>query len=198
MVITIDDLQWGDLDSAAFMKRLLVTPTPPSLLLIANYRSEDIDTSPFLQSWRASLGMATKLDIHEVALHPLTVSESKELAVRLLSVASVPADQRAEAIAMESQGSPFLIDRFARHGHLEADHIGLATVSQILGDQLTVLPSGIRQLLELIAVAGQPIACGTANAAVGLQRDSQWELAHLVAERFVRIRDTRGPIQVEP
>ncbi len=198
VVITIDDLQWGDLDSAAFMKRLLVTPTPPSLLLIASYRSEEVDTSPFLQTWRSVLEVATQLDIHEVALDPLTVSESTELAIRLLAHGSPPAHRRAEAIAIESQGSPFLIDQFARHGGLESNSAGLSTISQIVGGQLAVLPPHTRQLLELIAVAGQPIACGVANAAAGLPRDSQWELTQLVTERFVRVRDTRGPRQVEP
>ena len=197
VVITIDDLQWGDLDSAAFLKRLLVTASPPSWLFIASYRSDDVETSPFLQSWRALLSASTRLDQHDVAIRPLTASEARELAIHLIGQRGLAGDERAAVIARESEGSPFLIDQFSRHWQLETARPESATISQIVGEQLSALPLHIRQLLEVIAVAGQPIACGAANAAVGLPRDSHAELAHLVVERCVRIRDTRGPRQVE-
>ena len=56
LVVSIDDFQWGDSDSAALLAELLLPPDPPVLLLLASFRSEDEATSPILQQFLRTPG----------------------------------------------------------------------------------------------------------------------------------------------
>ena len=185
MLITIDDLQWGDLDSAAFLRRLLCADEPPSMLLVACYRAEEVETSTFLQSWRSVLA-ATKADVSDVTVEPLSHAESMELLSRLLSPGDIAAT-RIDAIAAESEGSPFLIDQLARHPILSEEDIGVVpNIVQVITERLAVLPPNAERLLEVIAVAGQPISFQTANIAAGLDPFDALGVSSLVADHLVQ------------
>ncbi len=183
LILYIDDLQWGDQDSARLLRDVLRPPDAPVLLLLGCYRSEDEQASPFLRSLlqgQAGEGPGVAPRVVEVA--PLSLDESRALAQALLGAGGEP----AEAIARESGGSPFFVQELAQHAAAGgAAGAGGVPLDEVLGARVERLPADARLLLEVVAVAGRPLAAALACRAAGLAgvpRGAQTALhsAHLI------------------
>ena len=185
LVLFIDDLQWGDLDSGALLADLVRPPNAPHLLLIGTYRLEDSDSRVFLRNVLPQLRQAA--DTRDIDVGELTPDESLQLALAMTGGNDAAAAARARVIAEESGGSPFFIDGLARYadeggGAVRLEHVIDARVSQ--------LPDAARHLLELAALTGQPLDLGVAAAASIVEGDQQQTLRLLQVRRLAR---TRGP-----
>ncbi|HEU5059069.1 MAG TPA: protein kinase, partial [Kofleriaceae bacterium] len=120
LVLAIDDLQWGDLDSTSILVDLLHPPDPPAMLLLLSYRSEDAEGSQavrqLIEGCRAP--GAGAVDVREIEVGALASDEAQELALALLGreVDGAESGQArlAGAIGRESGGNPFLIDQLVR------------------------------------------------------------------------------------
>jgi tetratricopeptide (TPR) repeat protein len=188
LVLFIDDLQWGDLDSGALLADLVRPPYAPRLLLVGAYRSEEAETSAFLQTVVPALGQAA--DTRDVDVGELTQDESIRLALAITRGQNTRAVARARAIAAESGGSPFFIDGLARY----ADEGGGAVrLEQVIDARVSQLPYAARHLLELAAIAGQPLDLWVATAASTVEGDQAQMLRLLQARRLARTRGTEYP-----
>jgi Predicted ATPase len=107
LVLFLDDLQWGDRDSAQLVGELLRPPQAPALLLIGTYRPEEADESPFLTEFRKLRDDRVFGEVRELGLDELQPDEAEDLA-RAVAGAGASAE-RIEAIAREAAGSPFFI-----------------------------------------------------------------------------------------
>src|SRR5262249_30641808 len=117
LVLAIDDLQWGDVDSAVLLSDLLGSPPAPVLLFIGCFRSEDAERSPFLKELRKSIraGCWAGLDHRELAVESLPQSEARELALVLLGHDDAVSRAQAHMVARESGGNPLFIDELIKH-----------------------------------------------------------------------------------
>jgi eukaryotic-like serine/threonine-protein kinase len=192
VVVCIDDLQWGDVDSAALLADLVRGPDAPAIFWLASCREEETSTSPLLKKLAQLRQSALRdVEVHELALGPLDAPEARQLAAALLQEVSGDA-RRAETIATESGGSPFFVQELARRGGDGQQELG-ALVSL----RTAALEGAARRILEVLAVAARPVKveCLAAAAAVGDElRDA---LSRLRAERLVRGRESESDQLIE-
>jgi len=195
VVIAIDDLQWGDGDSALLLADLLRPPDAPPLLVVGCYRTEEAGTSPFLVEMLriAPPSGARDLDVRDVALGPLGSDEARALAQALLGEGT-PARARgalAAEIARESGGNPYFIDELVEHVRETGAETtkGGVSLEEVLRDRVARMPAAARRLLAALAVAGRPVPPRVAVKAAALEaEEGQAALAALEAARLVRVR----------
>jgi serine/threonine protein kinase/tetratricopeptide (TPR) repeat protein len=193
VVICIDDLQWGDLDSALLINELLGQAWAPGLFVLGTYRTEDAETSPCLG---ALLDGPPRrgMERRQLRVEPLSIGDARRLAGELLEDHGLENRDQAAAIARESGGSPLFVYELVAYLQggdgltklpSSADDISL---EYMLRRRLSRVPADTAHLLEIIAVAGQPLLEVDAFAAANLPRRDPGILAFLRSARLVRTR----------
>ncbi len=204
VAIFIDDVQWGDSDSAALLVELVRQPAAPPLLLVMTHRTEDSAGSAFLADVRAR--WPEDAEMREIAIGPLEEADAKRLALAFMGSEDKLAQKTAEGIASEARGSPFLLEELARSASVyhqlalagAPSAIGSLTLDQLLGERAAILPDDARRLLELVVVGGRPLPVETVAAAANIGDAAIQVVALLRARRFVRAGLRNGIEIVEP
>jgi tetratricopeptide (TPR) repeat protein len=185
VLLHIDDLQWSDADSILLLEYLLAPPSPPPILLVACFRSEEISSNPFL---------ATLLDARhakrprQVRVDALSPAETARLARQLLD--SETGNQHVDAIVRESAGNPFLVEELVRYAVIarheqRADPSGIS-LGEMLEERVARLPAGSRPFLEALAIAAGPTAAVVIRDVAGMIGDERPLVAALQAEHLLR------------
>ena len=201
LVIVIDALQWGDVDSAELLEAVLRPPDAPPLLFIAAYRSEGAETSPFVQAFRA------RVEARDLNVEPLQPAESRELALQLLGRSVSDPDAVASLVAEESGGSPFFINELVRAFVMAKASIPTlqrggrqdreSTIREVLQVRLQSLDPPALALLQMIAVHARPILRAPLHRALS-GGEFEKTLTTLAAQHLIRTRETPEGETVEP
>jgi predicted Ser/Thr protein kinase len=183
LAIVVDDLQWGDADSATLLAELLGTSAAPAALFVGTYGRTG-ETGPFVGTWRR-LRQTTLAELpeRELALGALSDASATRLAAaRLVAAGRSPAT--APAIAAEARGHPYFIGELALHA---SDGSALRpTLQGVVADRVARLPTPARRLLELVAVSDRPVEPAVALAALGLAGGLADALGHLRHARMIQ------------
>ena len=188
LVLAIDDLQWADADSFALLGEIMRPPQAPALLLIATRRPLGDGTPDPAQALP---------NLKRLPLGRLQEAEAEALASSLLHRAGGHLAMSASSFALEAKGHPLFIDELIRHAAQ-----GTADRPLQLDDALWARISGLdaptRELLELVAVAGGPLAqeTGADALAVGFD-DFDRRLSVLRVANLARSTGSRRTDRVE-
>jgi eukaryotic-like serine/threonine-protein kinase len=187
-IIYIDDLQWADADSLELLLYLLRDPACVGLLLVVTLRSEPVDMSPQLDA--ALDALAGHDHCRFIDMQPLSEDEQRELMMRLSRRRNFHAliDDRLRA---ESAGHPMFLVELSRY--LDEVNTPLAAqqalhLCDVIWRRVSLLPGPARALVEVIAVAGEPLPLRVLAAAAGLSgTDSERAAAGLCAANLARV-----------
>jgi serine/threonine protein kinase/tetratricopeptide (TPR) repeat protein len=192
LVLYIDDLQWGDVDSAGLLADLVRPPDAPQMLLLGSYRSEDVERSLCLHA----LTEAYQTGQHRPHREDLAVDSLSEREATRLALMSLGGDDEtnrayAKKIAKESHGWPFFVWELAQH--VQEDP-GIADQSleldEVIWTRVNRLPAETIRLLEMIAVVGRPIPAADVYRATDAVANGPSLLAQLRTNNFIRTTET--------
>ncbi len=194
LVIVVDNLEFGDADSAELLLRLCGSPDPPALLLIGTHDSELSPRDDFfarLGPASATLGEAAR---QHLDVGPLPRDEALDLCRKLL-VGEAAAEGVAERIADETAGDPLLIHLLCQHVPERPPVAGTrgALLDELLDLRLSRLSPETRRLLNVTCIAGAPVRLETAAVAAGLAPDqARTLLGELADDDLIQLVDHHG------
>ena len=196
LVLCIDDLQWGDHDSASLLFETLNADKIDNLMLALTFRSEQTETSPFLKTFFSKFSSAGVLRC-SLELKPLTQADSFSLASRMLTGVQ---PELIDSVVRESGGNPLFVAELIRYlqgtdGATRVD--SRLSLDDVLWQRISALPEVPRTLLEIAAVHGRPIRQAEMLNAAAIDLDQRPALAMLRSGRLVRSTVVTGEVEIE-
>jgi tetratricopeptide (TPR) repeat protein len=189
IVCFLDDLQWGDVDSARLLFEILRPPDAPRMLVIGSYRPDA--STGFLDAFGENV---LAIDDRRIDLAELSHDASRALAGALLGN-----DEGAAAISKEAAGNPLFIQQLAaRATESRAAHTTLGLADVIIS-RVRELTGPAQRLVETVALAGQPIDEAVAIRAATLDgaasRPASLSIRH---SKLIVARTSGDSIVLEP
>jgi tetratricopeptide (TPR) repeat protein len=157
VVLTIDDLQWADADSFLLLRELLRGAHAPAILVLATVRSDDAALESALEG----------LPLERTELGPLSAGECRLLAEDLVPHATTRFD--LDRVSREAAGHPMFLHEIIRHLELAGTGATAASLDEALYARVALLGAEARSLLEVVCIAGAPIAIDAAAHACRLE-----------------------------
>ncbi len=184
----IDDLQWGDADSAAALFEILRPPDAPAIMFLGSFRSDEADASPFLTGWKARQELnGIHFDVQNVNVGPLSLEEATQLLINVVGKNNEVVKRRAVQFHAQAGGNPFLLVELAGCFDPETDAFHTTDIHAVLAKKLQELPSEAEALLRTVSVSGQAIEVEEVARAAGLVDSVEQILTRMRNARLLRV-----------
>jgi len=201
LILRIEDLQWGDEDSARLLADIVSPPDPPALLLIGVYRNDEAASSPMLRELKRLYSQAAMSnDVRNLAVEQLSRDDARNLALTLLGD-DPKAEEAATLIARESGGSPLFVEELVRQ--VAISNMGLddttteISLEGVVRSRLRQLSPTARALLELLSIASRPLRQSLIIRATGGHQDASIAMTQLRALHMIRARGLHESATIE-
>ncbi|MFF4943180.1 ATP-binding protein [Streptomyces rubiginosohelvolus] len=175
-VLLVEDLQWADASTCAFLRTVIADP-PPRLGLVLTARSRTVPHRDAEGSDGLPFPLRTPAHVTVVERHlvPLSAAETGELAAGLLGVRAVP-DEFADRLHRWTGGLPYVVEEVLRGWPGSAEFpTGAAgepplpaSVRRVVVEGLRGLPPAARQVVAAAAVLGEPAPVELLRSVAGL------------------------------
>jgi DNA-binding SARP family transcriptional activator len=155
LLLVLDDLQWTDAETLAWLRYLLRFAPEARLLVAATIRAEEADDEPAVSALLAELRREGLLT--EVTLGPLDESETAELAARLAGRALEGA--AVVHLHRETAGNPLFVVETVQAGLLQESAPAAAMppkIQAVIVSRLARLSPEARALAAVAASVGHP------------------------------------------
>lgn len=168
LVISVDDLQWGDADSFQLLDSVLGAADSPNLLFLGTAWSDEADRGPLVNDLLDPQRGLRNANVRNISVEPLAPSE-----VTLLVNALSPElpESTSAAIHVESGGNPFFVAELVRHANVTGEGQAIG-IDAALATRMSALSPSARSLLDLVAIAARPVDRVTLGVASGLDKVS--------------------------
>lgn len=187
LVLFIDDLQWGDADSAEVLADLLSPPNAPGILLLGSYRSDEAEQSPFLREWKRRSEERAELCGRHVEVTPLTEEQCLEFVAQRVGVPVEKLRAQAHDMLSDTKGNPYFLEQLIEGFNAETGQFEPVPLRVIVERKLRQLPDDARDLLNVIAIAGQAVSVEEASLVAGHDTPLFSTVTHMRSERLVRL-----------
>ena len=184
ILLFLDDMQWGDAESAELIREIVRAPDPPRVMLLMTYRRDEAATSAFLKYWKNSSG--DELAEHEVEIGPLSSSEIERLIESYVTRDDTDRFERVMSIANETGGNPFLLVEFLESLEGSGDEVRVRPLAEVIDRKLEQLPEEAIAILEYLAISGQAIELEDITDAYGAENLPMATIYRMQNENLLR------------
>ncbi|NUQ62941.1 MAG: protein kinase [Pirellulales bacterium] len=180
IALFVDDLQWGDLDSAVLLSDLFRPPRPPRFLFVGCSRSGAVSDSLCVDEMRTRLAsLGAEFAPREVFVEPLAPGAARHLAETLLYPLDRGGEEAVTELVHHSGGNPHLLTELVGHVRRNVSPgtamksmppINLAAAFQ---ERIARLSPAAREFLDVVVTAGHPLRILDACRAAEVVPDSR-------------------------
>ncbi|HVT99536.1 MAG TPA: AAA family ATPase [Acidobacteriaceae bacterium] len=186
LVICLDDAQWSDRESALLLAPLLRVTDAGPLLLVISERGGANNPGPLVEALYGD-GSPSLPTLENVALGPVSEASGEQIALAMLDVPSVDRVGVARRISREARGHPLFIAELAHTAGLrdQLDRPSPSTLTDLLAARMEPLSSMARRFLQVVSVAGGPVARGLVRRATGVSLADAHQVVDLLRSKHL-------------